>query len=365
MTSSFLIIGNGRCGSTWLETSLDQLSELACRREFKWPSPLYELNEFHLKIDFETNSIVRELDEFYEDHQESAPRPINGSKLIFDLYPLLTPKVFGHISDALDVGVNIVQIKRNYIELFLSWRARFGIVHQISPAALGNHASIDPLLVSTFDTEVPEAAKSRNIWLTNNGRRLVSDREPGLEGVDFETSAVVEDLLSFFYNDISVVGISKFCTNSMVVDYKDIKKRFTEIARFVGATSNDSQLLTPIDTPTTQKLPPLSPNLIRPMEKVLTLSELLDKSFWDVVQGNRDPAEVVALDEENNSLVFRVSGLSAAVDDLVLSGNKIDADVLDPDVFIWKLHGETNGGTVITSSANVHEASNSSQSEEK
>jgi len=44
----FLIIGNGRTGSTWLQTTLDQLPDVVTRLELKFRLPYQEPHPLHV-----------------------------------------------------------------------------------------------------------------------------------------------------------------------------------------------------------------------------------------------------------------------------------------------------------------------------
>ena len=73
----FLIVSNARTGSTWLETLLGALPDVAVDYEFKW-RPDYQPHGVHLVIPDENFSCRAGIDSI------SVSAPVVGSKLVLD-----------------------------------------------------------------------------------------------------------------------------------------------------------------------------------------------------------------------------------------------------------------------------------------
>src|SRR5262249_51801694 len=75
--AKFLIIGNMRSGTTWLQTMLGALPDVATDYEIKW-APTYQPSGAHIVLDDASLSVSEMLAQFESD------APVVGSKFVFD-----------------------------------------------------------------------------------------------------------------------------------------------------------------------------------------------------------------------------------------------------------------------------------------
>ena len=145
MTQHFLIIANGRTGSSWLVTSFDRFPDVRARSELKLRTQTVQTRETNHYIEPEMQSFVEAIDLACTD-PKALPAQFFGSKLIFEPYEFSGPKIFERMQALAGAHTKIIVLKRNYLDCWLSWNAR-GVYHEIDQDVLcrvgGMHTQLE------------------------------------------------------------------------------------------------------------------------------------------------------------------------------------------------------------------------------
>ena len=130
----FVIMGNSRVGSTWIQVSMHSLPEVFCTREIRWRMPyMYQAPPVHTYVDSTTTSIKERM-EFGRRMARKDEATVVGAKLKFDPYGFAPPSAYADLGRILEPDVHVIFLRRSYFEIFQTWKA-FGIRHLANPNA--------------------------------------------------------------------------------------------------------------------------------------------------------------------------------------------------------------------------------------
>jgi hypothetical protein len=271
---SFLIVGNGRTGSSWLLTSLDRLPGVNARQELKWRTEHSKFRaDAHFALSSET-SVSEAIKRVSDD--PTSPASIRGSKLIFDPYWFYGPAVFETLSTSIEDDVGLILLKRDYLETWLSWKAR-GVYHEVDPTVAPIEPATNPMLHAMSTMARPE---TQSIVLHHGGQALSAE-----SGIAYPLETAIDDMLQMFASDVQALALVK-ARGGLVIDYRDIAARLPEVAEFIGAGECDMHGI--IAKPQTKKLPSLS-HLLHPSEPLAAVSEALNAAFDGAASGSSNP----------------------------------------------------------------------------
>jgi hypothetical protein len=274
----FLIIGNGRSGSTWLLTSLDLLPDVSARQELKWRRDEGGfVPDAHRFID-RSSTISDVIDGL--SGGAKASENARGSKLIFDPYYFYNANAFANLRGTLGVSVSPILLRRNYLELWLSWKAR-GVYHELNEEN-AKDGQQDPMLKAIRRLSKPADC---HLVLHHQGAPLAAFDAPAIA---YPLTDAIDDLLQFYSNDIQTLNLVK-SQGGLVLDYADVARRLLEVATFVGSSVDAKQIERVVQAPVTRKLSSLD-HCLHPAEPLRDIAQALDNSFWDEAKSNRDPA---------------------------------------------------------------------------
>jgi hypothetical protein len=264
----FLIIGNGRTGSSWLLTSLDRLADVTARREIKWP--IKDPEDHPIRLIWERDASAKAM---IAAACSGSGACCIGSKLIFDPYWFMDAELFREIASRIDHDVRVIILKRRYVETWLSWKVR-GVYHRINRALANTGHGDAQFIARSTAKEMPQPLR---LVLTHNGKPL-SDPEGARH---YDLADALDDMLVHFCNDLHALEFTKE-RRQCVLDYTDIGARLTEIAKFIGSQAPPAEVARVRFSPLTEKLPALS-EYVKPLEPLSTISAALDEAFWSLV----------------------------------------------------------------------------------
>jgi len=286
----FLIISNGRTGSTWLLTSLDQIPDVTARHELKWPDGTPMRSDAQYVLDPGEN-VRHAIDAVCAE----KTRPVKGSKLVFNPYTFHGESVFAALSDNIDRGTATILLKRRYLETWLSWKAR-GVYHELNEAYQGDDFSTNSMVRAMLALQKP---RNIHLVLCHDGETLAPQQE-GARYYPLETA--IDDLLQFFSNDMQALGIVK-ARKGMVVDYSSVKTSLPAVARYIGTKSAPSVVESSLSQPLTKKLDPLE-EYLHPLEVLAEIADALDELFADVVMGSAAPKDILQWDGQDKLVIW-------------------------------------------------------------
>ncbi|WP_105168797.1 hypothetical protein [Pseudoalteromonas sp. T1lg23B] len=224
--NKFLIISNGRSGSTWLETMLGQLSDVKVEYEFKWKPP-YDPHPLHIRVDSKDFSCKKALESI------SPTAPIVGSKLVFD--PRYhTDEELLELLETIDPEIKVIHLTRSYVEVFSSiMRGK-------------------PINILNDDVAVEEASILLKTLKSNSlDDKSESDNSP--RTIDHgHCRRLMRNLLK---NDLAVEKLRCRVTNFYSLDYSDIEAQFYALTQFIGSNCSQEDAMSVTKKPVTKKLP--------------------------------------------------------------------------------------------------------------
>lgn len=275
----FLIISNGRTGSTWLQYSLDRLDNMILRKEIKWKIPGQPEDSTHSylnKANFSTANIFSDTDI----PEEPTNKLILGSKMVFDPDHFISQSTFDKIDTRLPNELRLIFLKRTYKDCFLSWRAR-GVCHQVDAQVISELKNYDRLFMD--EALKRERPLSRILHLTVRGQALEKYNDSP-EVLPYPIEEMIDDLLIMFHNDVVAYDILSKKRPFMTIDYSKIPNKFKETVEFAGGSITDAEADTILSKPSVKKLPTLAEN-IKPADPLESFSQLLDEAYDGVIHG--------------------------------------------------------------------------------
>jgi len=255
--SYFLIIGNGRTGSTWLTTLLGEYSEIDSDYELKW-EPRYPAAPLHVVIEHSSPTIVRMLDEHI-----GKEGKVVGSKLILDPYRFLSQNELDSLFSKICDKLKLIYLTRDYFELNMSFmRGAFNLTNTSRQSDTMLYKSLNSLRSDNRDRQDQEVDLSAN------------------------KTRFIENLIVLLFNDIAISEFISFRDQPFInVDYQDLRDRLYEVANLVIPGDVDSdQFEKLIENPPIKKLKEINVN-----RETDLYSEMkhLSTSFQSVRDGHR------------------------------------------------------------------------------
>ena len=302
----FLLVGNGRTGSTWLQTTLDQIPDVRTRREIKVRMEYQEPHPLHVYVDESTTSITDCIIQACNGTLEaSGSRHVLGSKLIFDPYGFLDPNIFSFLDKIFGDDISIIFLKRSYASQFLSWKVR-GVFHRLNETAINEIEDIDNSLVDVISTW-PEP-KLLRLALTDMRKPLPTARlDKKVDYVRYPLQDAIEDLLVLFYNDLNALAISQKRARHMIVDYEEIDHSFEHIAKYVGSSSSQDTIRRAEARPVTQRLDVISPEYVQPAGVLDSFSDCLRQAL-NIAADSGSPEQFWQWRDRGRTLAFAAPG---------------------------------------------------------
>jgi hypothetical protein len=225
----FLIVSNMRSGSTWLETALGALPDVATDYEIKWGVD-YEPSAAHLLIDEASPTVAQLLAALETD------APVTGSKLVFEPADLHRSEFF-KLRAKIGADVRIVHLIRSFREIFLSRRR--GFFHRASadvPSKIGAH--LKAAILAADADQAAQPSEARQVPPVN----------------------CYEELKVYLQNDVWAQQLGEAGLPYLRVGYSEISGKMTEIARFVGSEAMADAVADALSHPAVVKLSPIAPD---------------------------------------------------------------------------------------------------------
>ncbi|MGD0720743.1 MAG: hypothetical protein ABR970_06800 [Roseiarcus sp.] len=221
--NKFLIISNYRCGSTWLETALGSLPDVATDYEFKWEIS-YRPLKMHRSISDRSPMVSEILDSIDRD------MPVVGSKLVFDPIAYSQDQI-ERMHARIGAEVQIIHLVRRYRDIVIS-RQR-GMLHRLRQeraALVGRHLRAELERISRGQTRRP--------------------RDP----VRVKVADVHAEVRNLFLNDLHVERTLSN-RNHLRIEYETIGDDFEDAASFIGSRATPEELQRALRDSPTEKLP--------------------------------------------------------------------------------------------------------------
>ena len=262
----FFIASNGRTGSTWLETSLGRLPDVAVDWETKW-HPVYGPGHAHRVIpdgQGTCRGMLREI---------SETSPVVGSKLTFDRYRDFPFEEIPDLLEAIEPDISIIHLTRGYFDILLSFEARGGVNVIRDPSEMEELAGLfgkdHAILAELFGATVRRRGRNDTTKVTD------------------DLATIFSKMFTFLLNDLLCIELSRRAIRSLHVEYSDINARFREIATFVGSRCDAETAAHVAANPVTEKLEKLPPTLIKNWEQVKEMAAIFDEAVSDYIRERR------------------------------------------------------------------------------
>jgi hypothetical protein len=265
----FLVLSNGRTGSTWLSTSLGQVDGVSVKGELNWWIPGQLSRLAHIYV----NGPCREFTSGASlgDRPNDARRI--GSKFVFQPYYFYGDFVFRSIRRMISPETKLVFLKRNYLATWISWKVR-GVHHVLNPKKIEIIKISDPQLfesVASLDKPI-----NRKIQFTVKGVALpVSDE---CDRVFYPLEEAIDDLLVLFYNDCAAYRHLSRRFSSHRIQYETIPQQFSSLLRFLDLNSGEEEIQKIFDVPITLKLDRLN-DCVDSLDLIGGVAEILDRAY--------------------------------------------------------------------------------------
>ncbi|MGH6792432.1 MAG: hypothetical protein ACRECF_06815 [Methyloceanibacter sp.] len=307
----FLIVGNTRVGSTWMQTSFHLLPGIRCRREIRWRHP-YQIKDHdeHIYLESSIGSFKEairlacrewlqagdialrcqfKLEPFrfiaqtvrlaFREWLQSGDIAF-GSKFKLDPYGFIARQSFAKLLPRLESDVYVFLLTRSYVEIFQSWKA-IGIRHLANQDVA--ELSRDSQLVERMVAHHSSAIAPRCVVLTAKGVPMASSYPR--DAILYPVEEAIEDLLVLFYNDIMAFCALGRTDGFEVVEYNDIRGKLPRLARILNHGLAKAQVTSILENPLTLKVEPDDAPLLLPSEGLRAVSDYLEAEFRKVRDG--------------------------------------------------------------------------------
>lgn len=265
----FLIVCNGRTGSTWLETMLGCLPEVAVDYELKWNPIGYELLP-HLKVIPNQASCCGDILRGLSDQH-----PVVGSKLVLDKRSY-SPSEFSDLHQAIDHDIRIIHLVRDYYEIVLSWYR--GVYHILNENASNGESEANSEIYKSIakgDSRKDFNLLEKASYVMRLLKQFTQTRDPlpimqllnrhgfaNFDTSDREIQKFKIDLEHCLANDRWAQTLHQSNKDYCVVRYSEIPKAFPSLVKFIGSNAPDSLVHEILENPISKKLPPKEPKLL-------------------------------------------------------------------------------------------------------
>lgn len=325
----FLIAGNTRVGSTWLQAALHALPGVFSTREIRWRMPYQEqVWPVHTYVDSTTRSMKERLD-----HGRNRTRhrhvAATGAKLKFDPYGFVAPAAFASLSRIIEPDILVVLARRSYFEILQTWKV-FGIRHLANPAFRRKPAGPASPAVPADPREERRAARFlavhgeapavRTLLLTRDGHALAPARcATGHSGgkpavIRYPVEEAIDDLLVLFYNDVCALSLIRDRDDALLLDYRDIPERFSGIARRLLPDVTEAECRAILANPATRQIEPDGVQLVFPEAALRAVSAHLSEVFRELHEGTLKTIDVLHHDANPGRVTFALPGLQDILD---------------------------------------------------
>ena len=227
--SKFLIVSNARAGSTWLETMLGVLPDVAVDYEFKW-RPQYTPASVHMVIPDGNFSCAEALARIAPDY------PVVGSKLVLDPREH-TPEEYAELRGTIDPEVRIVHLSRSLTEVYYSWSR--GVYHVLDKDRRDQWA---------HDRPPSEMLKGIDSYCG------AMPSYPNAEGGRVNPADCERDVKVLLAHEQWMADIGRTHPNYVRVDYADVDAAFPALVKFVGSAATAEQIADAVRRPPTLKI---------------------------------------------------------------------------------------------------------------
>jgi hypothetical protein len=235
MQKKFLIVSNARAGSTWLETMLGALPDVAVDYEFKWRPKGYEPAAVHMVIPDEFFSCSHALTGI------NPGVPVVGSKLVLD--PVgHTAAEYRAIRQTIGSDIKVIHLSRSLAEVFYSWCR--GVYHVADAGRRDQWPNGRPprQVLDAIDSLTTRQPDYLNQLQTAAGHRV----EPVYCHRDVGVLLAHEEWMA---------ALRRTHPHYVLVDYHDIPTAFPALARYVGSAATDAEVADVLRRPPTKKIP--------------------------------------------------------------------------------------------------------------
>jgi hypothetical protein len=312
----FVIMGNTRVGSTWLQAGMHALPSIYCTREIRWRMPYMEAAPpVHTYIDSTTTSIKERL-EFGRRAAGKGEAGIVGAKLKFDPYGYVPPSSFDDLARIVEDDVYVIFLRRSYFEIFQTWKA-FGIRHLANPNAKAPKAKPEgeeAARLNRFRAIHSVPLEQKRIFITSGGHviaRYLHNRYSGGDNLYYSVADAIDDMLVLFYNDLMALAVIEGRADADVLYYQDIRATFFDVTRTLGLPVSPENCVSILDNASTSRIEPPGVDLVYPSDALKEISDCLDALFHEVRKGERTRDQVVHYDPRSRTVSFDLPGLPA------------------------------------------------------
>lgn len=263
----FITLSNGRCGTTWIATSLASLGDVDLDHEVKW-RPAYQPQPVHLVLDSASDSLTEKL------RQLSRGKPLVGSKFVLDPYLPFLRHELDELLATIDPETKVVHITRSYFDMLKSFEAR-GAVNRLSDGAraAGVAAEMkDNQLIQSLARETMGAGSTDGMF----------SNKPA--------STLAKSLLIYFINDMVCAKVCQHVgpQNALRISYETMADEFPRVAKHIGSQSSQAEIDKILANPMTKKLDALDDNYLPHFKLLKQLAAELDATRDAVLRGDFD-----------------------------------------------------------------------------
>ena len=310
----FLIAGNTRVGSTWVQSSLNSFPGVFSLREIRWKMPYAEpIYPVHNYIEDDTVSISELLESGFisklEQHQDIN---VIGAKLKFDPYGFVPPKYFEKLKTIIEENVFVTLIRRPYVEIFQTWKL-YGIrhlanletekLHIENTKALKSSGELDNLCLFYEHHKIPLRSNEITLETKTNLKDLFKNTK---DKTIYPLEDAIHDLFVLFYNDIMFLDVMKNAQQFNWINYASIEKDFHGIAKNLLPGLKPEKSLQSIQEAPTSKIETCSDDLEKMTNNALCeISNYLFSLASDIGNGKQQLKSILNFDEISNTILFK------------------------------------------------------------
>lgn len=254
----FLICGNARTGTTFLQLCLNSLHDVWSKYEMIfWRTKRPNLYHIFLPVDYPIRY-------FLETFRRNSP--VVGSKFVFSgQKSLLDSKNIQAFVSQFE-GLKIIFLKRSYFDILRSHTAEFSHI-------------IDLPEPNDYEKFL-RSQNEKNDHIENNRLNL-------------KTSASI-----IFENFLSDVIINEICQRNdhLIVDYQNLGETLGEIARFIGSSASRHEISSILDHPPTVASKRGGEDLIDGAARVKRMCRDFDRKREEIIRSRKSIGDIFRFD---------------------------------------------------------------------
>ncbi len=314
----FVIMGNSRVGSTWIQVSMHSLPEVFCTREIRWRMPY--MNQAPPPVQTYIDSTTTSIKERLELGRRIAGKDkatVVGAKLKFDPYGFALPSAYADLGKILEPDVYVIFLRRSYFEIFQTWKA-FGIRHLANPNAKKRERKKEDRQekagLNRFYTMHSVPLEQKQIFITRDGNvvaRYLHNKYSGSSNLYCSIGDAIDDLLVLFYNDVMGLSVVERHANTDIFYYQDIRSKFFDVTQKLALPVTPKDCREALDNASTLQIEPPGIKLVFPDDALKEISDYLDRTFHRIRVGELGVGEVVRCDEQKGTVTFYLPALAA------------------------------------------------------